>query len=423
MATSNFNRSFFCAAMGTLIEYYDYAVLGTFLPIISTLFFQADSPYDALMKGYYALLIAMIARPLGGVFFGSIGDLFGRKRALLLSMYGIALATIAIGLIPSYQVIGVWAGILLILAKSIQIFCFGGEYNGAGIFVVEHMQKQQEALASSILTSFTLMGGLLATLVGVIITADAMPDWSWRLAFLFGGIIGLIGIYSRKSLIESPQFVPAEPEKHGLVNLFKLYPRQLIAGIAVGGFSTIPFTTVLAFINPVLMTKGYLNSQGLMILQSFLITFAIVVLLASGYISDKKSSAWTMKYAALMLAILSYPMLKLVDSQSFTLIVLAEMGLIFANEALLAPANAFLKNLFPVQYRYRAASLSFTLGMSILGGLTPVIENHLYRINQQFSPISIWLIFIAVCTYFSIIWATQYTAHNKYGKAIDAATH
>ena len=130
-----------------------------------------------------------------------------------------------------------------------------------------------------------------------------------------------------------------------------------------------------------------------------------------------------MKYAALILAVFSYPMLKLVDSQNFMLIVIAEMVLIFANEALLAPANAFLKNLFPVQYRYRAASLSFTLGMSILGGLTPIIENYLYRTNQQFSHISIWLIFIAVCTYFSIIWATQHTAHFKHEKTIEVPTN
>lgn len=419
------NRSFLGAAFGTLIEYYDYAVLGTFLPIISPLFFQADNTYDALIKGYYALLIAMIARPIGGLCFGFIGDRFGRRQALVLSMYGIAIATLIIGLTPTYHHIGLWAAIILVTAKAIQIFCFGGEYNGAGIYVVEHAHHKNESFTSSLLTAFTLGGGLLATLVGVMVTVQGMPEWSWRIAFLFGGVMGIIGILYRKNLAESPNFKKAEPHKHNLITMIRTYPYQLTAGIFIGGFATIPFSTVTLFINPVLMTKGYIDNHQLMWMQSYIVLFAIIVLLISGKIADRKSPIWMMKGAALLLVVTAFPVLMAIDSENFQLILFGEMILILANEALLGPANALLKNLFPMQYRYRAASFSFTLGMSVLGGITPLVENFLFKKNGQFSGIAFWLIATGLCTFFSLHLATSnqlrlLTTHKKRRLALDS---
>ena len=129
-------KSFIGAAIGTLIEYYDYILFITFIPILSPVFFTADSAYQSLVKGYVVLLIATIARPLGGLFFGYFGDTLGRRKALLGSMYGIAIATFVMGIVPGYATLGIWACVIIIIAKSVQLFCFGGEYNGAGIYVV-----------------------------------------------------------------------------------------------------------------------------------------------------------------------------------------------------------------------------------------------------------------------------------------------
>lgn len=399
----NFSRrSFVAAAVGTLIEYYDYAVLMIFMPIISPLFFPAATAYESLVKGFYTILIAMIARPLGALFFGYLGDIVGRRCALLFSMYGIAFATILMGLTPTYEQIGIWGGIMLAFTKAVQIFCFAGEYNGAGIYVVELAQNRREGFVGSVLTATMIVGSLIATLIAYFVTQEGMPSWSWRAAIILGGVVGVISIWSRKNLIESPNFQKADPQKEGFGALIRHYPYQLLAGMFLGGFATVPFTTVLTFINPVLITKNIMSTKTVMLIQSVILVIEIVTLVISGRLADAKSPYRVMNAAALMLALFSLPVLMLLDHASIGCILAAEAFFIMVNALLLGPSNAFLKNLFPVQFRYRGASLSFTLGLSIFGGLTPIVENYLYSTTGSFYSIAPWLIFIAVGTYLAV---------------------
>lgn len=372
--------SFLGAAIGTMVEYYDYALFIIFLPILAPLFFPADTAYQSLVKGYFILLVSMIARPIGGLFFGYLGDMVGRRKALLGSMYGISLATMIVGITPTYSTIGVWAIVIMILSKTTQMFCFGGEYNGAGIYVVEHAQNKNEAF------------------VGIVLTLRWMPAWSWRMAFIIGGIIGIFGIIYRKNLLESPCFQKADIKEHTLWHLIKHYPKELLTGVFIGGLATAPFTTVLTFINPVLMTKGYFTSHQLMLLQTFFSFIAIATLIPIGAIADKKSPKKVMQWSCLAFILFSYFIFRIVDHGYLYNMVAALTVLIMLNEVFLGPSNAYLKNLFPVQFRYRGASLGFCIGMSFIGGLTPVIENYLYQWGGGFHLISIWLGCIALGT-------------------------
>lgn len=396
------SKSFVAASLGTLIEYYDYAVLMIFMPIISPIFFPAASAYESLVKGFYTMLIAMIARPLGAIFFGHLGDKFGRRYALLCSVYGIAIATILMGITPSFAQVGIWGGVILTLTKAVQVFCFAGEYNGAGIYVVELAQNRKEAFIGSILTATMIVGSLIATLVGYLILQEGMPSWSWRVAIIMGGVVGIIAISSRKNLVESPNFQKADPQKENFRALITKYPFQLLAGIFLGGFATVPFTTVLTFINPVLITKNIVETQNVMLIQAFILVVEIITLVLAGRLADAKTPYKVMNSAAIILAIFSFPALLLVDQSTVGCIILAEAFFIIVNALLLGPSNAYLKNLFPMQFRYRGASLSFTLGLSIFGGLTPIVENYLYSTTNTFYGIAPWPIFVAVGTYLSI---------------------
>ncbi len=402
MSTTIRTQSFIGAAIGTMIEYYDYALFSIFLPLIATQFFPGKNAYEALTNGFYILSLAMLTRPLGGAFFGYIGDVFGRPRALLLSMYGIAITTFAIGLTPTYQVIGIWSIILIVVSKSFQVACFGGEYNGAGIYVVEHAQAHREGFMGGLLTAMMTAGSLLASLFGVLLTLQGMPSWSWRIAFYVGGLIGVFGILYRKNLHESPQFKPADKKDQSWLKLFQQYPRQILAGFFIGGFATVPFSTVITFINPVLMTKGFMTAHQLMWLQTLMIAVGVIVLLITGKIADYSSPRKVMRYGALLLTILAFPLLALVDLQSFFWLILSSTLLIVINDIILGPSNAYLKNIFPPEYRYRGSSIGFTLGLTILGGLTPVVENTLFNLSGTFAAVSIWLIFIGVGTFWSI---------------------
>lgn len=394
-------RSFFTAALGTLIEYYDYSLFTIFLPIIAPLFFPSSSPYQSLIKGYFILLISMLARPLGGFVFGYIGDLLGRRQALLTSMYGIAIATLILGLTPSAAHIGFWAAIIIVIAKSVQMFFFGGEYNGAGIYVVEHAQYKNEGFIGGLLTATTLVGGLSAALIGILVTVHGLPSWSWRLAFILGGVVGFMGISARKNLIESPNFKPAE-KRHHFRKLVKSAPREFMAGILIGGFATVPFVTVLGFINPVLMAKGYFHQQQLMMIQALLSFIGIMATIISGKLADQIGASKMMQLATLSLVMLSYPLLHLMELNIFSLIIFSEIMFIVINQMLFGPSNCYLKNAFSMPFRYRASSTSFCLGMSLFGGITPLLESILYQWSGHFSGISIWLTFIGLSTFLSL---------------------
>ncbi|MDR3491998.1 MAG: MFS transporter [Gammaproteobacteria bacterium] len=394
-------KSFFGASLGTMVEYYDYALFIIFLPMLSHVFFPASTAYQSLVKGFIVLSIAMIARPLGGIFFGYIGDTMSRRKALLASMYGIAFATITIGITPSTLHIGIWATIIIILAKSIQLFCFGGEYSGAGIYVVEHAAGKREALMGSLLSAMTLFGSLIASVVGVILTLPFMPDWSWRIAFILGGAMGIIGIFYRKNMIDIPHFQPANKQE-SFLNLIKKFPKEILAGIFIGGSCSAPITTVLTFIDPVLMTKGYFSSHYLMLLQTVLISFGLLTLFVVGSCADKLTPNKVMKFACWVVMILSYPILLAIDTGNLFFIVPALIALVILNELFLSPSNAYFKNLFPMQYRYRGSSLGFCVGVSLFAGLTPLVESYLYHLSGHFSSITLWLMSIAAGTFFTL---------------------
>ncbi|MBS0635713.1 MAG: MFS transporter [Verrucomicrobia bacterium] len=402
-------KSFIAASLGTLIEYYDYAVLMIFMPIISPIFFPAASAYESLVKGFYTILIAMIARPLGAIFFGHLGDKIGRRYALLCSVYGIAVATILMGVTPSYAQVGIWGGIMLTFTKAVQVFCFAGEYNGAGIYVVELARNKREGFIGSILTATMIVGSLIATLIGYLILQEGMPSWSWRAAIIMGGVVGIIAISSRKTLVESPNFQSADTKKETLKALITGYPYQMLAGIFLGGFATVPFTTVLTFINPVLITKNIVESKSVMLIQALILVVEIITLVVAGRLADRKTPQKVMNSAAGLLALFSLPMLLLVDQASVGCIIAAEAFFIMVNALLLGPSNAYLKNLFPMQFRYRGASLSFTLGLSIFGGLTPIVENYLFSTTHAFYGIAPWLIFTALGTLLSIRLANKHS--------------
>jgi len=396
LKTSKSFQSFLGAAIGSTIEYYDYALFSIFLPIMSPQFFPGQDAYHSLMSGYYILTITMLVRPFGGAIFGHIGDFIGRPRALLLSMYGIAITTFIIGITPTYQTIGFWAIVIIIVSKAFQIACFGGEYSGAGIYVVEHARRGREGLTGAMLTAMMTAGFLLATLLGVLVTSSGMPNWSWRLTFLLGGIAGVFGVLYRKNLHESPQFVPARRSEHSLKNLIKDHPRQLLAGVFIGGFVTAPFTTVVTFINPVLMIKGFMSSHQMMWLQSLMVVIGMVALIFAGRFADKTSPRKVMLLGAFCLSIFSLPLLMLVDLGSVFWLIFASATLVIINDLILGSSNAFLKNIFPPEYRYRGSSVSFTTGMSVLGGMTPLVDNLLYDATGKFASAAIWLVFIGL---------------------------
>ena len=209
----NQRKSIIAAVSGTTLEYYDFMLYMHFLFILSPLFFPTDNLVVARMIGMATFALGFVMRPIGGLVFGHLGDRFGRKRALALSIILISLPTFIIGVLPTYAQIGLLAPVILLTCRLLQSFCLGGEATGATVFLVEHAKRGYEGRIGSLLNVGGELGGILGTSLGVIFTLAFMPEWGWRVPFIMGGLFGWIGFYIRSRTSETPAFRQAQQQK------------------------------------------------------------------------------------------------------------------------------------------------------------------------------------------------------------------
>lgn len=411
MSWSKNKKAVIIAALGSAIEYYDNSLCRTFMPMLAPLFFPAQSEYDALIRAYSFVAFSMLAKPLGGLFFGYIGDIYGRRIAMLLSISGVVVAALALGLCPSVAQIGISASIIFFIFNTLQIFCFGGEYAGAGIYSVENATPGNRGFANGVINTITISGSLLAALVGLIVTLPGVPSWAWRLGFLGGSLMAFISVLLRKNLPESLEFSPTTP-KESLATIFKTYPREMLTGMLLGGAATLPITLTFGFINGVLMTKHLITPHQFMILNVSASLIAIPTLLAAGRLSDKVTTIPFMIKSRLFMAIVSIPLVTMIQGPLIQ-IALAEIAIIVLNEAALAPTSAYLRTLFPASCRYRGAAFSFCSGLAIFGGSTPIIAHMIYRQTHSFASLSSLIFIISMASITSMIWLRQSSSANK----------
>ncbi len=381
-------RAAFSSFIGNTLEFYDFALYGVLSGLFTKLFFPASDPVSSLfLSGVGVFSLGLISRPLGGLIFGHIGDRYSRRMALSLSMYLMAIPSLIITVLPTYETIGVLAPTLLISARVLQGFCTGGEYNGAAIFAIEHQQDGEKGLVSGMMTASSASGLLLATIVSYIFTTNSLPSWAWRIPFLFGVFIALFGYYVRRKNLESPQFQKALQQKQhrGAPILdairhhrFEMLTTALIAGqTAILGymmFTLITPSSILAQLHA--FSRDEIYVLGLIGLVSFA---AMCVL--SGFISDKITlpKETMMMWSSVAAAFLITPVFHLLLSQSFALAILGQLifGMLIGLHA--GPQHLYMQELFPSQNRYSAIAFSFSFGTGILGGITPQISIYFTR--------------------------------------------
>ena len=212
-------RQLAAACIGNVLEYYDFIVYAYLAGTIAHKFFPSDNEAAGLLASFAAFGVGFLARPLGGFVVGRIGDKRGRKAALLITIFGMALGTVGIGLLPTYETIGLMAPVLLVAMRLIQGLAAGGEWGGATAFIVESAPPGRRGLFGSIgqasIAASNLLGSVVVATIAGIFTADQMQDWAWRVPFLLGGLLLPVGVYMRRNLQETPAFVEAQQEAEG----------------------------------------------------------------------------------------------------------------------------------------------------------------------------------------------------------------
>ena len=403
-------KTLISASIGNMLEFYNFALFGLFLPIISPLFFPEKDPIASLLYGYLFFAVGFFAYPLGALLFGYMGDKIGRKRALSLSILLMAIPTAFIGILPPYSFLGILSPIFLFFCRVFQGVCAGGEYNGAGIFIIEHSGKDQEGYSGAFVAAAGTFGSFFATLIGLIFTFPGIFEGAWRVPFLLGSLVGLIGFYIRKELTESPKFIENKEVKkqvNPLANLFKYHYKALIYAIGIGALGTVPFYLVIGYLNTYFVTLKKFSLFEMMILNMGLTFFCGITLPLVGKLADRIGHVRIMVGSSLILLVYAFIFFSLLQGESMIIIFIAEVILLGLSQGYVAPLNAFTSNLFPVSVRYSGTSLGYCIGMALFGGTTPYISSLLTQyIHNPIAP-SFYLVFICLLGMFSVLGASS----------------
>lgn len=391
-------RAVAAAAIGNTMEWFDFGVFSYIVVVISQVFFPPGNETAQLLATFATFAVAFFVRPLGGFFFGPLGDRIGRRRVLAITMLTMAAGTVAIGLIPSYAQIGIWAPVLLLVARLVQGFSTGGEYGGASTFVSEYSPDRRRGFMASWLEFGTLLGySLGAGLVTVLTVTLAEPDlhsWGWRIPFLIGGPLGLIGLYLRYRLEETPAYQEGgetgeaqqqrsdedQQQKRPAPNVREfLTTCWHVLLICIGLVLAFNVTNyMLTAYMPTYLTAevGYTHTQALlMVLASMVVVMGLIVLL--GWFSDRIGRLPVLTAGCVGLIVLAWPAFMLINLGHWWGVLLGVLliGLVLICFSSTVPST--LPALFPTLVRYGGVSVGFNISVALFGGTTPLISEAL----------------------------------------------
>lgn len=414
--TSKLKRVVAASMAGTVVEWYEFFLYATAASLVfGTYFFPATgSPLDGIIAAFVTYAVGFIARPLGGIVFGQIGDRFGRKPTLQATIIIVGAATFLMGCLPGFQSIGYWAPALLVALRFLQGFAVGGEWGGAVLLVAEQSPDRSRSFWSSWPQAAVPVGNLLAALVLLVsswvMTSDAFLEWGWRIAFWLSAVIVLVGFYIRRHVEEAPIFLEAkaqvEAEKatsYGVVEVLRRYPRGLLQAMGLRFAENIVYYIVVSFTIVYLKTvHEYDTSQLLLaLLIAHVVHFAIIPQL--GRLADRWGRKPVYLTGAILSATWAFFAFPLFDTLNPVLIVLAvTVGLCF-HAFMYAPQPAVMAELFPTRMRYSGVSLGSQVTAILAGSLAPILAIQWLRDFGSWLPIAIYIVIACVVTAVAVL--------------------
>lgn len=402
-STTGSAKALVAGCVGNFVEWYDFAIYAYSVPIIATLFFPEGNRTLAILGAFMLYGVAFLARPLGGIFWGNLGDRAGRRDVLAATVVIMGGATMLIGFLPTYTSIGLLAPILLAALRMVQGFSSGGEYTGSISLVAEFAPENRRGFFTSIATTFTTLPSLLGamTVLGTsaILGAETYASWGWRVPFLIGGPLALVGLFIRLRMEETPAFKAVQErrvERAPVRKAIRDHRRSIALIFAIASLSAVGVYTLEAyFVTYLQEIVGF--SQTAAILTNFVALFVTVpVVPLVGLLGDRIGRKPLLYTGAAGFIFLSVPAYLLAGGGGVFTAILGQM-LIGLSWSLVVSAVAVTQaEIFPTRVRYSGASIGYNLGFMIFGGTVPLVGTYLVSATGSNIAPAIYLVIVAL---------------------------
>ena len=383
------------AAVGNTVEWFDFAIYGFLATYIADKFFPSGDETAALLNTFAVFAAAFFMRPLGGFFFGPLADRIGRQRVLALVILLMSASTLAIGLVPSYDTIGVFAPLLLLFLRCVQGFSAGGEYGSGACFLAEYARDDNRGFIVSFLVWSVVVGFLLGSLtvtgLEAVLSASAMDSYGWRIPFLIAGVLGVVGLYIRLRLRDTPEFeslrdegeVAASPLKEAVTTSWR--PILQIAGLVV--IHNVGFYVVFTYL-PTYFTKTLEFSKVNAFVSITIASIVALVLIPPlGALSDRIGRKPLLITGAVGFAVLAYPLFLLLNTGSLAAAIGAHAALAAIEAVFVSASLAAGTELFATRVRSSGYSIGYNVSVAVFGGTAPYVATWLVdRTGSEIAP-------------------------------------
>ncbi|MBT4879905.1 MAG: MFS transporter [Alphaproteobacteria bacterium] len=378
-------RAVTACMIGSAFEWYDFALYGYFAAVLGKLFFPSADPLVSLLATYGVFAAGFAMRPVGAVIFGHVGDKYGRKKALVATIFLMTFPTVCLGLLPTYDHIGILAPILLTVIRLCQGLSIGGNLSGSFTFMIEYAPGHRRGLVGS-LTLFSALGGILigsamAAFATAMLDTGALETWGWRIPFLIGVLIGGVGFYMRIHIPETPQYVKEmeseQAEGFPLKKIIKEHPVKVIRSIFVLLLNDVGFYVSFIFLTTYMTTIVKIPMDTALTINTINMVILMSLVPVMGWVSDHVGRKPMMMLSSVMFFVLAIPVFNLIDQGGFWPPLFGQMLLGFSIVGFFGAMAAMLVEKFPTKGRYSALSLTINISATLFGGTAPFIVTSL----------------------------------------------
>ena len=414
--TSTMKRTLLAGAIGNVLEWYDFALYGYFAPVFAALFFPSNSPSVSLISAFGVFAVGFLARPLGAMLFGYWGDTLGRRNALASSILLMAVPTCLVGLLPTYETVGVIAPIALTLCRFLQGLSVGGEFTGSATFLVEHAAVSKRGYIGSWAGFSAQIGALLGSGVGALIASnladEALHQWGWRIPFIMGGFIAVIGWYVRTGVPESPAFervrLAGGLASSPVLDVFTKQRHAVAKVVGLMWMHGVAFYLLYVYLTTYLVTVTNITFGTVLALNTGCMTLLALLIPLMGAWSDRVGQTPLLMAGAAGIALMSYPCFLWLTSNDVPRMIAAQILLTVLVACYMGPFFAAVADLFPTAQRYTGLSVGYNIGAALFGGTAPLAATLFIEWSGNNLAPAFYLIFCA-----TVSLSVTFTLRNR----------